>query len=976
MTHGLYDPILVAISVLIAIFAGYTALDLASSVVAARGKARVVWLAGGSLAMGTGIWSMHFVGMLAFRLPGAPVSYSIPLLVLSVVVAIAASAISLLVVSRTKIRNPALIAAGLAMGVAICGMHYIGIGSMRLAARVDWDGRLVGASIAIAVLASFVALWLAFRFRREPGRRAWLRRLAGGVVMGLAISGMHYTAMRAMSFLPTEARLILHHDNVLATDELAVAVTLTTLLILGIAVAGAVMERALMRRTVIAEAAERRATEEAALHKVARTLAAAGSIQEVVRTVVDSGLEKTGALGAFIEQAGLEEGDGRVEIMAASGRGVPNSGARAPYAGSLTEQVNARGVVQRLSRLEEHDEPAAYLRAVCHRCTGLVVPLATESRVLGVLVLVRGPGQPRFEPGDLPFVDALGVIASAALGRVLLQQRLTESERRFGELAENIREIFWVVDPRSRRILYVSPALDEVIGRPRESLKSDTNRFLDLVHAEDRGRVEVALDALTRQEHDVEYRVIRPDGDIRWIHARGLPIRDEHGETTRVVGIAEDITARKAAEERQRLLAEASRILAFSLDYKETLGNVARIAVPGLADWCAISLRDDAGALRISEVAHTDTGKVRLAWKFHEQFPPDPAAPVRLYNVLRTGIPDLISQVTESWLEKLAESPEQLELLRELGPQSLILVPLVARGRTLGMIWLAHVESGRRFGADDLAVAEELAGRAAGAIDNALLHRDSQNARTDAERRAQQESALREATAALSSAFTTEDVIKRIAERALEAANADSALIERIDLTHDEIESAAIAGEPVMPLGRRMPYAGSFAEAAVQNGEPTIIERLADAGSELPENLVADCGDCSAAVVPLFHAEEPIAVLILIRTQRRWSFQQDEIARMQTFGDLAALAFRKVYLMEESERRRMELERVTESRARIMRGFSHDVRQPLGAADGYLQLLEDGIVDPLSDKQKEMLRKVRRSFHGAVGLTDDLLELA
>jgi PAS domain S-box-containing protein len=977
VTHGLYNPILIAVSVLIAIFAGYTALDLASSVVAARGKARAAWLAGGSLAMGTGIWSMHFVGMLAFRLPGVSVYYTIPLLVLSVVVAIVASGIALFVMSRTRPIAPVVVAAGLTMGGAICGMHYIGIASMRLAARVEWDARLIAASIAIAALASYVALWLAFRFRREMGGRAILHRVAGGVLMGLAISGMHYTAMSAMSFLPTGARISLEQDNVLATDELAVAVTLTTLMILGIALAGAIVERALTRRTVVAEEAERRAQEEAALHEIARTLAAAGSIQDVVQSVVVNGLEKTQASGAYIERAELGNGQHEVEVMAAAGQYVPASRTQLPYANSLMEEVVTRGELQWPIRLETlRAQVAPYLRSQCRRCTGLVVPLSTETGVLGALVLVRGPDRRAYQHNELAFAGALGDMTSAALGRVLLLQQLTASEQRFRELAENIREIFWVIDPRSRTTLYVSPAYEEVVGRPLKSLPANTDALNRIVHPEDRGRIDLALDALTRHEHEVEYRIVRPDGSVRWMQSRGFPIRDEQGEVTRIVGIAEDITTRRAGEVRQRFLAEASRILATSLDYKETLGNVARIVVPELADWCALMLHENGGAMRPKEVAHVDAGKARLAWKFHEGFPSEPTAGVRAYNVLRSGMPELVSEFDDSLLEQLAESPEHLELLRELRPRSLMLVPLIARGRTLGMIWLAQSDSGRSYDADDLAVAEELARRAAAAIDNAFLHRDSKDARQEAERRAQGETALREATAAVSSAFTTEEVIQRIAERAIEAASADSALVERIDSAHAEIEIAALAGEPVMPLGRRLPYAGSFAELAVESGQPRIFKRLSDAGRRLPNDLVAVCADCSAAVVPLFSADQPIGVLVLIRAPQKSPLREDEIARVLTFGELAALAFRKAYLMEESERRRMELERVTESRARLVRGFSHDVREPLNAADGYLGLLDEGIVEALTDKQRGMVRNVRRSIHRAVSLTDDLLELA
>lgn len=702
---------------LIAIIAGYTALDLAGSVLIARGRGRAGWLAGGSVAMGTGIWSMHFVGMLAFSVSGVPISYSIPLLILSIIVAIAASALALFVASRPHVVLATLVVAGLVMGVAICGMHYIGVASMRLAARVEWDGMLVAASIAIAVLASFVALWLAFRFRRERGRRAAVHRLAGGVVMGVAISGMHYTAMAAMWFLPTGAPVSAAQENVLATDGLAVAVTVTTMLILGIALTGAVVERALTRRSVMAEEAEHRARHEAALHEIASALAGASSVQEVVQCVVDSGLRKTHALGAYIERLEPDR-PGEVEIMASAGTRVPEPGTRVPYADSLSEAVSAHEPLFRPTRLETvADSVASYLRSLCRGCSGIIVPLSTDNRVLGVLALMRGPGQAPYESRDLTFAGALGDMASAALSRVLLLRQLTESERRFRELAENIREIFWVLDPRTRTLLYVSPAYEEVLGRPRVGLAEDTEAWLDAILPEDRSRVDMGVDAITRREHEFEYRLIRPDGEMRWMHARGFPIRDEQGVILRVVGLSEDITDRKSLEEHQRFLAEAGRMLAFSIDYEETLGNVARIAVPELADWCAICLREEGGALHVSEVAHVDLGKTRLAWKFHEAFPADPMAPVPLYDVFRTGMPELVHEVGESWMEQIAESAEHLAMLRALGPTSLIIVPLVARGRTIGMIWLARTEPGRHYDADDLSFAEELARRAAAAID-------------------------------------------------------------------------------------------------------------------------------------------------------------------------------------------------------------------------------------------------------------------
>lgn len=136
------------------------------------------------------------------------------------------------------------------------------------------------------------------------------------------------------------------------------------------------------------------------------------------------------------------------------------------------------------------------------------------------------------------------------------------------------------------------------------------------------------------------------------------------------------------------------------------------------------------------------------------------------------------------------------------------------------------------------------------------------------------------------------------------------------------------------------------------------------------------CGDCSALVVPLLDAGEPIGALILLRRPEHQSFRPDEIARARTFGDLAALAFRKIHLLEEAERRRSEIEQITESRARLVRGFSHDLKNPLGAADGHAALLDDGILGPLAPRQHQSVARIRASIRSALALIEDLLEHA
>jgi NO-binding membrane sensor protein with MHYT domain len=191
---GTHDPYLVALSILVACFASYTALDLDGHVAAARGLARCIWLAAAAITMGGGIWSMHFIGMLAFVMP-IRMSYDIGLTIVSLLVAILVTGGGFYVISRQSASLSHLVFSGIFMGLGIAAMHYTGMAAMQGNTEVSYDRLFVALSLVIAIGASTAALWLAFRTTD-----LW-QKLAAAVVMGLAISGMHYTAMRAAIFL-------------------------------------------------------------------------------------------------------------------------------------------------------------------------------------------------------------------------------------------------------------------------------------------------------------------------------------------------------------------------------------------------------------------------------------------------------------------------------------------------------------------------------------------------------------------------------------------------------------------------------------------------------------------------------------------------------------------------------------------------------------------------------------------------------
>ncbi len=240
-----YNPSLILLSIVVAIFASYVALNFAYTVTRARGKVQVAWLLCGALAMGVGIWSMHFVGMLACEIPDMEMAYDVPLMILSVVVAVLGSALALYVVSRPIVQMRSVIIGGVAMAIAISGTHYIGMHSMRMSARIEWNYLYVFLSIVIALAASYGALMISIRLRNRPDR-TW-QLLSASILMGFAIAGMHYMGMIAATFTHDHSSQI-EDANLLVTSGLIFATISTTISILGLALAGSIGQRILETR--------------------------------------------------------------------------------------------------------------------------------------------------------------------------------------------------------------------------------------------------------------------------------------------------------------------------------------------------------------------------------------------------------------------------------------------------------------------------------------------------------------------------------------------------------------------------------------------------------------------------------------------------------------------------------------------------------------------------------------------------------
>jgi two-component system sensor histidine kinase/response regulator len=252
---GSYDYRLVALSVLIAIMASYAALDLAGRVTAAIGRSRIFWLTGGSAAMGTGIWAMHYIGMLAYSLPMA-VLYDWPTVLLSLLAAMLASGVALFVVSRQEMGPLRIGTGGLFMGTGIAGMHYIGMEAMRLPAMCHYSAGLVILSVILAIVISLIALWLTFHLRNET-KGTGLRKLASAALMGAAIPVMHYTGMAAVTFVPTAMAGSLAHSVAMSSLD-TIVISSVALMILGLTILTSIIDRSFSAQSFELQLSEQR----------------------------------------------------------------------------------------------------------------------------------------------------------------------------------------------------------------------------------------------------------------------------------------------------------------------------------------------------------------------------------------------------------------------------------------------------------------------------------------------------------------------------------------------------------------------------------------------------------------------------------------------------------------------------------------------------------------------------------------------
>jgi PAS domain S-box-containing protein len=339
---------------------------------------------------------------------------------------------------------------------------------------------------------------------------------------------------------------------------------LSSLLVFFACIALILLERLGARFQALALRLDAHEWQQAALREAASRLNASVSVSDAAKIVADGAVSATSALGAIVELA-RDDGHAAVALGTASPGYSPRS-TTIGYQGSLTQKVANSGstiVPAAADSLLARMGPRT--PTTSDGLQGEVIPLVLEQRVRGALAVVRPRMTPQVEQVETSYLEALTELASSLLRRADLVSALRDSEERFRQVAENIRGFIWLRDPASPKFLYANAAYESIWGRTRESLYQNPFSLLEGVHPDDRARVSGLLTESHPTEYDLEYRVVRPDGELRWVWSRGFPVRDDRGEIYRMAGVTEDITEWKRSEfareklvERERAAREAS----------------------------------------------------------------------------------------------------------------------------------------------------------------------------------------------------------------------------------------------------------------------------------------------------------------------------------------------------------------------------------------------------------------------------------
>jgi signal transduction histidine kinase len=431
--------------------------------------------------------------------------------------------------------------------------------------------------------------------------------------------------------------------------------------------------------------------------------------------------------------------------------------------------------------------------------------------------------------------------------------------------------------------------------------------------------------------------LVRRDGTSVAIDDSAAPIRDAQGEVVGQVVVFRDVTEERQEEARRWFIAEASALLTSTLDFDKTLRAIAEIAVPRIADWCAIYALADDGSLQRLVVTHKDPSKIELARHLQQYRRPNVTS-----EVVRTGKSIFVPEVSEAQLRRGAENDEHFEILRGIGMQSYMVVPLRAGERILGAI--GFVTSGARLDERDLQMAEELGRRAGTAMENARLYAESQRARRAAEDNAARASLIQEVAAALSEAPTASIVTEVVTSLGTKAISASAAAVYEVSTSGEELILLRAMGYPEeilegyrrISMSTNIPIVESF-----KTGRPLFFRQRDQLEGHDRELVQFRETFASWAALPLQVEGRRLGALgISFKNPRE--FDETERDFVVTVSRLCAQALERANLYDAAQKARAEAETSRRTRENLLAVVSHDLRNPLSAIATTASILTKG----------------------------------
>lgn len=590
-------------------------------------------------------------------------------------------------------------------------------------------------------------------------------------------------------------------------------------------------------------------------------------------------------------------------------------------------------------------------------------------------------------------------------------QLLRESEERYRLVLEGSHHGIWDWDVKGKTI-YGNGQLWQLLGLPAVEATLHSGLFFRLLHPHDRLRVKQLFQTPNSPPTKLElaFRLRHRRGEYRYFMAQGTIVYDRQGLPVRRSGILNDISESKRREERSHFLAQANTLLSGTVDYRTTLANVAWLAVSRIADWCAIDVLAEDGSYQRLSVAHVDPTQEELVWQLQLLYPETTGANFAPSTIWDQNCLEQNDNCCPSLVARLVPSNQQLALLKRLKVCSYILVSIAIGKRVFGSMLLAYSGSGRNYTQEDVNLAEDLARRAAWALENAKLYREVQEANENLSKaililgeQQQQLRTLQQLTNLLNQRLTDlPGLLKVMAESVCKAiAGAQVCFITLFNQQCDRMVLTVMAGEGKENLQLETAFSakqGWLAQVFL-TGESQLIQASA---TQLAQEINFPAAIYAVAIESVQSGR--LGVLAVGNWENSEAFSEENRALLTAVGEQAAIAIDNARLIKTLESREEHLElqyqmltqtnealekqrqeihlknlqliEAAKLKSQFIATMSHELRTPMNAIIGFSQLLLRQRSCSLESKQEEMVERILNNGQHLLQIINDILDLS